>query len=348
MSRGRLGVPRPAVGVDRARADDGRHRARARPHEGARFALDDAGVLLGLLLVALLFGALIGPQFFRPGQPRADGAPDRHRLRRRARHDDGDRGRRASTCRSDRSSRSPPSSIALLLRERLRPVVAALGRGRGRRGVRAVNGVLVTGLRVVPFIVTLGTMLLIRGAAKGLADERRIEAPITWLNDLLRTVRDGSGLLLPWGIWVVAAAGGRSSPVTLQLHAVRPPRLRDRIERAHRAAVRRAVERSKIAVYALAGGASPASPACCSSRSLSVGDPTVGDRPRARRHRGRHHRRRQPVGRQGHRLGTLAGAGIMTVIQIGCAQQGLAELGAADRHRRHHRVRGRARSLAVA
>ena len=30
-------------------------------------------------------------------------------------------------------------------------------------------------------------MLLVRGAAKGLADERRIEAPITWLNDLLRT-----------------------------------------------------------------------------------------------------------------------------------------------------------------
>ena len=39
-----------------------------------------------------------------------------------------------------------------------------------------LNGLLITALRVVPFIVTLGTMLLIRGAAKGLSDERRIEA----------------------------------------------------------------------------------------------------------------------------------------------------------------------------
>ena len=53
--------------------------------------------------------------------------------------------------------------------------------------------------------VILGTMLLVRGAAKGLADERRIEAPITWLNDLLRTARDGRGLLLPTGIWLTVA-----------------------------------------------------------------------------------------------------------------------------------------------
>ena len=47
-------------------------------------------------------------------------------------------------------------------------------RGRRRRGCAARStGVLITQLRVVPFIVTLGTMLLVRGAAKGLADERR-------------------------------------------------------------------------------------------------------------------------------------------------------------------------------
>src|SRR4030095_13444875 len=57
-------------------------------------------------------------------------------------------------------------------------------------------------LRVVPFIVTLGTMLLIRGAAKGLAEERRIEAPITWINGLLRTAREGSTLGVPVGIWL--------------------------------------------------------------------------------------------------------------------------------------------------
>src|SRR5437667_378331 len=35
--------------------------------------------------------------------------------------------------------------------------------------------------------ITLGMMLVVRGAAKGLADEQRVEAPISWINDLLRS-----------------------------------------------------------------------------------------------------------------------------------------------------------------
>src|SRR6185503_19682354 len=73
------------IGVDRACATDGSLRrpggfmSRLRPTgvgaqaPGApRFGgqafryLDEQGVLVGLLLVALLFGFLIGPQFFRP------------------------------------------------------------------------------------------------------------------------------------------------------------------------------------------------------------------------------------------------------------------------------------------
>ena len=81
-------------------------------------------------------------------------------------------------------------------------------RGGGRLARRAlcglVNGVLITELSVIPFIVTLGPMLIVRGAAKGLAEERRIEAPLTWLNDLLRTER--GPWLLPAGIWGVLAA----------------------------------------------------------------------------------------------------------------------------------------------
>ena len=86
-------------------------------------------------------------------------------------------------------------AIALMLRAGSSPFAAALA-GVGASAVCGlVNGVLITQLRVVPFIVTLGTMLIVRGAAKGLAEERRIEAPFTWLNDLLRT----SGVLLPSG-----------------------------------------------------------------------------------------------------------------------------------------------------
>src|ERR1041384_482041 len=41
----------------------------------------------------------------------------------------------------------------------------------------AANGLLITRLKVVPFIVTLGMMLLVRGAAKGLSHEQKIDAP---------------------------------------------------------------------------------------------------------------------------------------------------------------------------
>src|SRR5204862_4935631 len=92
---------------------------------------------------------------------------------------------------------------ALLLRGGAAPALAALGAVAAGAICGAVTGLLVTGLRVVPFIVTLGMMLLVRGAAKGLADERRIEAPVTWLNDLLRTHALGGGILLPTGIWIL-------------------------------------------------------------------------------------------------------------------------------------------------
>src|SRR5205823_10916412 len=84
-------------------------------------------------------------------------------------------------------------------------VVAAFGAVAAGALCGALNGILVTQLRVVPFIVTLGTMLLVRGAAKGLSGERRLEAPATWLNELLRTAQDGRGWLLPSGIWLVLA-----------------------------------------------------------------------------------------------------------------------------------------------
>src|SRR5258708_21680676 len=91
--------------------------------------------------------------------------------------------------------------IALVLRSQTSPAVAALaGVGAGAL-CGLLTGLLVTQLKLVPFIVTLGMMLLVRGAAKGLAQERRLEAPGTWLNDLLRTLPAGEGLLVPLGIW---------------------------------------------------------------------------------------------------------------------------------------------------
>ena len=67
-----------------------------------------------------------------------------------------------------------------------------------------VNGLLVSGLRIVPFIITLGTMQIIRGAAKGLAEQTTVNPPDNPLNNLM-LVEPQSGVwysVAP-GLWVL-------------------------------------------------------------------------------------------------------------------------------------------------
>ena len=174
----------------------------------------------------------------------------------------------------------------------------------------------------MPFIVTLGTMLLVRGAAKGLADERRVEAPITWLNDLLRTAQDGSGWLLPSGIWLTAVLAVAVA-FTLQYTRFGRHLFADRIERADGAAVRRAHQprrrwrstRLPAALAALAG--------VLEFSKLSVGDPTVANGLELDVIAAVIIGGGSLLGGRGSVVGTIAGAAIMAIIQIGCSQQGL-------------------------
>lgn len=277
-------------------------------------------VLAGLLLVVVLFAFLVGPQFVRPAN-----------LELMARQT-------AIVCVAalgmtmvivaggiDLSVGSVIALAtvvtALLLRSNSGPLLAAIGAVVAGAACGVLNGVLITTLRVVPFIVTLGTMLLVRGGAKGLADERRIETPMTWLNELLRTVRGGSGILLPWGIWLTVAL---AIAVAIVLQYTKFGRHLFAIGSNERTArlcgVR--VEASKIAVYAIAGALAGLAGVLQLSQ-LSVGDPTaaigleldviaaviIGGGSLA--------------GGKGTAAGTVAGAAIMTVIQVGCSQQGL-------------------------
>ena len=281
--------------------------------------LDESGVLIGLAVVALIFGALIGPQFFR--------AANVELMARQT----------VIVCVAalgmtmvivaggiDLSVGSIVSlstvAVALLLRDGVSPLVAALGAIGAGAVCGMVNGLLITQLRVVPFIVTLGTMLLVRGAAKGLADERRVEAPLTWLNDLLRTARDG-GHLLPWGIWLTLALAVVVS-VTLRytrfgrhLFAIGSNERTARLCGVRVNLVKLAVYTSSAALAALAG--------VMEYSKLSVGDPTVAvglelDVIAAVIIGGG-----SLLGGRGSVVGTMAGAAIMAVIQIGCSQQGL-------------------------
>ena len=68
--------------------------------------------------------------------------------------------------------------------------------------VGLVNGVVITRLRVVPFIGTLGMLGIARGSAKWLAGEQTVNVPETWVNNLLVLFPQPSWLLLAPGIWV--------------------------------------------------------------------------------------------------------------------------------------------------
>jgi ribose transport system permease protein len=285
----------------------------------ARSLVDRAGVTLGLVAVALVFGLLVGPQFFEPAN-----------LDLMARQT-------AIVCMAalgmtvvivaggiDLSVGSVIALstvvIAMLLRAGAAPVSAALGAVAAAAACGLLNGVLVTQLKVVPFIVTLGTMLVVRGAAKGLADERRIEAPFTWLNELLRAPQ--SATRLPAGIWLVVVL---ALLVAGMLRFTRFGRHVFAIGSNERMArlCGVAVERTNVVVYTLAGTFAGIAGLLQFSR-LSVGDPTVAvglelDVIAAVIIGGG-----SLAGGRGTIAGTVIGAAIMTIIQIGCSQKGLA------------------------
>ncbi len=282
--------------------------------------IETAGPVLGLLFVAIIFGVLIGPRFFS--------GTNLELIARQT----------AIVCTvalgmtmvivSGGIDLSVGSVVALttvviavLLRAGAGPSAAALA-GIGAAAVCGLlNGILITGLRVIPFIVTLGMMILVRGAAKGFADERRVEAPSTWINDLLRTVDPDSLIVVPAGIWLVVML---ALVVAGTLGYTRFGRHLFSIGSNERTArlCGVSVERTKIGVYTASAVLVGVAGVLQFSR-LSVGDPTIAaglelDVIAAVIIGGG-----SLNGGRGSVLGTVLGACTMAVISTGCAQKGL-------------------------
>ena len=78
-------------------------------------------------------------------------------------------------------------------------IVAAVATG-GLVGL--TNGALITGLRVVPFIATLGMLGVARGVAKWLANEQTVNVPASWINDLLIAFPRQAWMLVPPRVWI--------------------------------------------------------------------------------------------------------------------------------------------------
>ncbi len=184
-----------------------------------------------------------------------------------------------------------------------------------------VNGLLITRLKLVPFIITLGTLLIFRGAATGMADEQKIDAPLTWLNSLLAKFPDPPWMLVAPGVWltlalaVLVAVGLRNTVLGRHIFAIGSNENTARI-----CGVR--VERTKLWIYSL-GGLLAGVAGLMQFARLTVGDPTAA--------RGMELDIIAAVvigggslsGGEGSVLGSVAGAMLMAVIRNGLSMNGV-------------------------
>jgi len=185
-----------------------------------------------------------------------------------------------------------------------------------------LSGLLITRLKVVPFIVTLGMMLLVRGTAKGISREQRVDAPETWLNELLASLAPTDRwMLVPPGVWMLVVA---AVMIGLVLRYTRFGRYVFAIGSNEMTArlCGVPVERVKLGIYTLGGVFGGLAGTMQFSR-LTVGDPTVAvglelDVIAAVVIGGG-----SLSGGEGSVLGSLVGALIMSIIRAGCSQMGL-------------------------
>jgi ribose/xylose/arabinose/galactoside ABC-type transport system permease subunit len=184
------------------------------------------------------------------------------------------------------------------------------------------NGALVTWLKITPFIVTLGTMSVLRGVAKGFANEQKIDADPRGLDELMALVPpERSWMLFPSGVWLtlIAAALAAAFLVYTRLgrHVVATG---SNVLTARLCGV--PVGRVTVIVYAL-GGLLCGLAGVLEFSTLTVGDPTdsigleleaiaavvIGGGSLS--------------GGQGSVVGTLIGALLLTVIKTGSTHVGL-------------------------
>jgi ribose transport system permease protein len=212
--------------------------------------------------------------------------------------------------------------VARLLQSGFGPVSAALAGMAVATATGLLNGVLVARLSLTPFIVTLGTMSIVRGAAKGLASEQKIDADPRGLDELMALLPpERAWMLLPPGVWIALAVALVAAGFVIY---TRPGRhivaIGSNLETARLCGV--AVGPLTLLVYALAGLLAGLA-GVMEFSTLTVGDPTdsigleleviaavvIGGGSLS--------------GGQGSIAGALIGALLLTVIETGCTHMGL-------------------------
>jgi ribose/xylose/arabinose/galactoside ABC-type transport system permease subunit len=206
------------------------------------------------------------------------------------------------------------------------PLTAALGGVAAAAFFGLLSGLLITRLKVVPFIVTLGMMLVVRGAAKGIGREQKIDvdpAKLRWLDELLASVpADRSWMLVPPGVWImIFLAIGMAALLRYTRLGRHTFAIGSNEETARLCGV--AVERVKVLVFTICAAFAGLAGLMQFSR-LTVGDPTVAVGLELNVIAAVVIGGGSLSGGEGSILGTLVGALIMTVIASGCTQMGVA------------------------
>jgi ribose transport system permease protein len=186
--------------------------------------------------------------------------------------------------------------------------------------VGVVNGLVITRLKVVPFIATLGMLGIGRGVAKWLANEQTVNMPATWLNELLVMFPNPSWLLVAPGVWIAIVLAVLAAIVLRQTVFGRRVFALGSNEAAARACGI-ATDRLKIWIYGLAGLLFGLAGVMQMSR-LRQGDPTVAAGSELDIIAAVVIGGGSLNGGEGSILGSMIGALIMAFLRNGCQQVG--------------------------
>lgn len=183
------------------------------------------------------------------------------------------------------------------------------------------NGVLVTRLGLMPFIVTLGTMGIARGLAKHFAQEQPVNADPGFLPELVTRFPRPAWLVLAPSVWLLLLLALLLGFVLRRtVFGVHVYAIGSNEQNAALCGVR--VQRTKLWVYVLSGALAGLAGILHFAR-VEVGDPTAASGLELQAVAAVVIGGGSLAGGEGTVLGSVLGAFLMAVLENGCTQVGL-------------------------